>query len=466
MKTEGVEKSGYKVATDSCCGGFVTEQAGSGRGQLDESKQREEKAVKPRFAKLDQRYWKPRLFRRTDVGGGGGAETYSIRIQYRGKRHQFDTGSSEKGEAARVSVELFRSVVEHGWQKTIRDHAARIGRLGNVLKEPKLDEKATVGGLIKAFNALSTTRESSRVAYIRSLRKVYADINHIPFVRRTNGKHDGGEGWRIRVDALPIASVTPEKVARWKQETLAKTKGETERGRRLVTLNTLIRNCRAIFARRLRPLMAGMVKWPEQMPFEGVPMEKAPSTRYRSRTDARLILRKASEELKASKPEVYKIICLALRCGLRRAEIDSLLWKSVNLERKVIHVESNEYYSLKSADSHGEIDLGDDFVRELKAMKKSARSEFVVESEGTPRPHTGSGSYRCDLKFAETVIWLRKKGVTADRPLHELRKEVGSLIAREHGIFAASRFLRHSDIRITSQVYVDKKQRILPSFGG
>jgi hypothetical protein len=46
------------------------------------------------------------------------------------------------------------------------------------------------------------------------------------------------------------------------------------------------------------------------------------------------------------------------------------------------------------------------------------------------------------------------------RPLCKLRKECGSVIANSMGIFAASRALRHADIRTTSQFYSDKKVRI------
>ena len=56
--------------------------------------------------------------------------------------------------------------------------------------------------------------------------------------------------------------------------------------------------------------------------------------------------------------------------------------------------------------------------------------------------------------------WLRSKGITANKPLHELRKELGALIATEQGIYAASRFLRHSDISTTARHYADHKARI------
>jgi hypothetical protein len=49
------------------------------------------------------------------------------------------------------------------------------------------------------------------------------------------------------------------------------------------------------------------------------------------------------------------------------------------------------------------------------------------------------------------------------KPLHTMRKEIGSIMASEHGIFAASRYLRHSDIRITSAIYADKKKAVTPT---
>ncbi len=55
-----------------------------------------------------------------------------------------------------------------------------------------------------------------------------------------------------------------------------------------------------------------------------------------------------------------------------------------------------------------------------------------------------------------------KNGFLA-KPLPTLRKEIGGIIASEHGIFEASRYLRHSDIRITSAIYADKKKVVTPT---
>jgi hypothetical protein len=55
--------------------------------------------------------------------------------------------------------------------------------------------------------------------------------------------------------------------------------------------------------------------------------------------------------------------------------------------------------------------------------------------------------------------------VKAKKPLHELRKEVGARIATDYGIYAASRFLRHSDITTTARHYADQKDRVSVGFG-
>jgi len=59
----------------------------------------------------------------------------------------------------------------------------------------------------------------------------------------------------------------------------------------------------------------------------------------------------------------------------------------------------------------------------------------------------------------------REKGVKSRTPLHTLRKEFGSQICDREGIYAASRALRHADIAITSEHYVDKKKRVVSGLG-
>ncbi|MCG8601358.1 MAG: tyrosine-type recombinase/integrase, partial [Verrucomicrobiales bacterium] len=145
-------------------------------------------------------------------------------------------------------------------------------------------------------------------------------------------------------------------------------------------------------------------------------------------------------------------------------EIDNLLWEAFDFDRGVLRVQNTQYHELKSEDSAGEIDLSEEVCAVFNKMSKSASGEFVIESDHAHnRPGSGTRYYRCNLVFQKLGKWLKEKGGDKKRPIHELRKEAGSLVAAEYGIFEASRFLRHSDIRITSQVYLDKKRRVTPS---
>jgi len=82
-----------------------------------------------------------------------------------------------------------------------------------------------------------------------------------------------------------------------------------------------------------------------------------------------------------------------------------------------------------------------------------------------PRNDSPRIFYRCEPILDRLNEWLRSKGVTASKPLHELRKEIGALVATQHGIYAASRFLRHSDITTTARHYADHKARISVGLG-
>jgi len=56
--------------------------------------------------------------------------------------------------------------------------------------------------------------------------------------------------------------------------------------------------------------------------------------------------------------------------------------------------------------------------------------------------------------------------VKAQKPLHELRKELGALITTKYGIFAAKEVLRHSHISTTAKHYAEQKDRPVINVGG
>jgi hypothetical protein len=114
------------------------------------------------------------------------------------------------------------------------------------------------------------------------------------------------------------------------------------------------------------------------------------------------------------------------------------------------------------------VDLDADTLALFRGYRaKKPRAVFVVESPLKHDNKAKAGRYRCNPVFKRVLEWLRKQGVDGHKPLHTLRKEIGSIIASEHGIFEASRYLRHADIHITSAFYADKKKAVTPkAFAG
>ena len=56
--------------------------------------------------------------------------------------------------------------------------------------------------------------------------------------------------------------------------------------------------------------------------------------------------------------------------------------------------------------------------------------------------------------------------MNSTKPLHTLRKEAGSIVCQNPGLFAAARFLRHADVAITAQHYASQKERVTLGFAG
>ena len=72
--------------------------------------------------------------------------------------------------------------------------------------------------------------------------------------------------------------------------------------------------------------------------------------RYTSRIDAGVLMRQAREELAESDPDSFLVMLLALAAGLRRGEIDRLLWRNVDVARGRIIIEESEHGQLKTED--------------------------------------------------------------------------------------------------------------------
>jgi integrase len=144
------------------------------------------------------------------------------------------------------------------------------------------------------------------------------------------------------------------------------------------------------------------------------------------------------------------IVILSMEFGLRRSEIEycETGWFSEQEEMVYLSVQDTEFFKPKT-DEKRVFPVSKDVYEELIALRKKTNPKgnfFVyVDASGD----TG----RLWRRFGNVNKWLKKQGVTATRPIQSMRKEAGSKIAQENGIFEAQRVLGHSSPVMTSKVY-------------
>jgi integrase len=253
-------------------------------------------------------------------------------------------------------------------------------------------------------------------------------------------------------------------VERWKADFIAKAEKNpvaAQRARRSV--NSYIRNARALFSRKILKRLSELSLPAPAMPFQGVTLERQGSTRYVSTVNAGRLLTAARKDLKEKDPEAWKVILLAMGAGLRRAEIDGLCWSQIDPDNSEIRILNHAHFETKTDESTGAVFVDAGLLAELKQLRKGT-GLFVVESE-TPAMTRKGQCYRCAESFAGATTWLRANGVMTQKPLHTLRKEFGSLICAQSDIHTASRQLRHSTISTTAAYYADHRRRETVNIG-
>jgi integrase len=414
------------------------------------SKQLPNRVQKARVGKNDARYWLPRLYRPVNDRGIRSPH-YCMQLQYRGHRLAFGLHTSNREAAARRAAGIYGDLVFLGVGETLAKHRA---------KRPEAEGIATIGEYIAAARGVMSVRAVTFAGYARHLRQIAGDI----IEARAPRKAKAGQRWATRaaIDATPLFVVSPEAVQSWRLSFLARAQGDARRERSARTsCNSIVRQARSLFAAKVVRFL-GALRLPQPLPFAGVEFFPRESTRYISRIDAGRLLRQAQQKLAGKDPDSFMVILLALVGGLRRAEIDQLLWSNIDLDGGRILVDSSEYGRLKTPESHGAVDIDQHMVELLRGFRARASGGFVIvggeAASGSHRlPWT---RYRCERVFERTTWWLRRHGVEGEKPLHTLRKECGAILVSSFGLYGASRHLRHRDIAVTSAYYADKKTRV------
>ena len=419
------------------------------------------------FPKTDFRHWERKVFRHSYMEDAVRvlAKTYSVRIAYRGLRHSFPLGLSNLRESAKKARDIYMMAITKGWEETLAHFKPDYSP-----PEPEA-EAMTVGKYITLVSPVSEARSRTVHGYAVALRRIAAGICGLEGESRPERGKEAVTAWRAAVDAIPLADLTREKVMAWKQSYVARAGADpVARGRCEVTSNSLLRQAKALFSQKkiLDSIPAAKeLDLPNPLPFVGVSLWKQKVMPYKSRVDPEILVSNAAKELGAvpAMAEPWKIFLLALCCGLRKSEIDYLEWRQVDLKAGEILIEKTAYFRPKSDDSEGLVDMDEGVVAVLRAAKERATGAFVIESTLLPKGPGTHPRYRAGPHFDTLKAWLKGQGITARKPLHELRKEAGSMVAKLQGLFAAQTFLRHSTPQITAAYYVSKKERFSTGLG-
>lgn len=411
-------------------------------------------------SKTHKDYWAPRLKKRSYIWKGKRIEIadWHVRLFFSGREGWFNLETPNKAAAASKAGEIYTFLRANGWEATVAKFKAK--------SDTKSKSEVTVGNYLNAVKEAGLLRPRTFLNYQNCFRTIVAGAFNI---KDSTSKFDyrsgGNQKWVDRIDGVRLEQLTADKIKSWQRRFISESGNSpvaiasTKR-----TSNSYIRCARSLFSSRIRQIVKGL-ELPASLPFDGVELSDSGSMKYMSKINVRALIASAKTELKNADPEVYKAFLLALFAGMRRGEIDLCEWGMFDWDCCVIKLEQTEWLRLKTEDSSGVISLDPEVMQELKSLMPVQVSSFVLDSSRQPRNDSARPYYRCEPIFDRLNEWLRSKGITANKPLHEMRKEIGAQIATQHGIYAASRFLRHSDITTTARHYAEHKGLISVGLG-
>ena len=407
-----------------------------------------------RHPKTDVRYWEQVIFQPAYTQDGQVRKVghWAAKIQYLGRRETFSLVKANKANAASRAKEIYLSLRSSGWDATLAKF------------KPKAAPAAvsTVGDFLEEVKAKASARPKTIESYCRAFRTIVADIWGIDGGKSKYDYRNGGRAaWLAKVNNVRLADVTPAEVQKWKLRFVRRAGSDPVKQRvARISVNSLMRQAKSLFSPEILKFID--LELPHALPFTGVGFEPRQSMRYRSSFDIERLIAAAQTELPQ---EQLKVFLLAALAGLRRGEIDTLEWPAFRWTDGVIRIEATRHFHPKSEDSVGDVEVDPELLAVFRGFHARATSSFVVESDIGPRVEATYSHYRCQPLFEALTQWLRDNGVQSNMPIHTLRKEFGSQVCSKHGIYAASHALRHGDIAITSQHYLDKRKSATSGLG-
>ncbi len=408
-------------------------------------------------------YWKGRLYRNTYTGRDGATVTvpeYYVRLHHDGVTKQVRLTHSNRDEAADEALGLFMRVRDEGW------HAV-------TSRQARLPASPTIEQFCESYRqaALSMERSPRDVSirlYCRCLKQLcrYAGVKEIRQLTR---------------EAIERARDAYRAEAR---------KGKRPDSAIQNTITKIIRNAKACFSREARSILARNGVNVES-PFDGIRLtqeigavfalpesvvsrvwDELPLLRDGDPDAADPFAKTAKKKRKTGgavgtkidfrqpHPASYCAVLLALGCGLRANEIDKARWSWFGFDAKrncFLSVKEESDFKPKGGSARI-LKIPKAVYDALTETRSDMASKYVLGgTENKSDTVTMGETYRCADALQVANAWLRARGIEADKrrgnPLHRLRKQFGSELATEFGLFAAQKLLGHSSPTVTAKYY-------------
>lgn len=380
-----------------------------------------------------------------------------------------------------MAADLYLKVKAEGWEAALKILTGQRGKklraTESQAEDPATAEAQTIGWFLRQAALVLTpkVRPATLQAYSSAFRCIAREA---ALKKKISCK---------LAEARPLSDITTESVQTWMDVRFKKHADQNSDllslNRKKRTINALLRNAAALFAAETLVQISNRTNTPLLVnPFAGVKRYPVLQTKYSSKFDiphilgaARARFRRGVAEENGDAAAAWMIFVLALYAGLRGNEIDKLMWTQVNLEGRVISIHTTHCFTAKTTSSNAEVPIEAEVAEELRWYRNQfdGKPEFVI-CPGTPVPTDTTGPERRRLNAPFTLLcdWMRnyeangvKPLADTQKPIHELRKEAGSVVMRNGDIYKASLFLRHSDIQTTVRHYADTRSKTTVGLG-
>jgi integrase len=293
----------------------------------------------------------------------------------------------------------------------------------------------------------------------------------------------GDEAGRRKAREIRLSELTDRHMLRFKKQE-ARLKAN-QQARRDATVDYYIRTARSIFTNKETyldvNLPGNLHKWREdialinghsssgytQIPAELLTRMDARAKRYFlriARWFARRAARPGREKWDVASDtrwanqfrNAHATYWLVRKCGLRNVEVEHLRWDWFERDENGLWLNLKKRYDAsgrlvwKPKGREGSVPVSPRLYEELLTVLGPARPGLEGYVLAGTKDHRDDGTHRAPSKFCRKYL-----GGERDKSLYELRKQAGSEVALRDGIEAASKFLRHADLKTTWDYYID-----------